>query len=512
MTHNYFQLKDRVAGCNLLNIDQNLIGHKDISSFTLSFVSNIKEKNILVIGFGCENLCSQMFTAGLENYQIIDLKQDDFRDENNHFTDSIINMELNKKIDKYGQFFDVIIMNEVIEYIPIFKMELVLEELKQILKPGGHIVLSISNCNNPYEDGHGFLSFNSSGIHGNKETVDIDTLLKTCLKHNFICSKADKRFFGFVRRSDIKHFAPPKKNNYLDKYIPSLSKDKRHAKPDKETGRLMIGCVTENNAKYQRQTLNLVKSIRWFGGKMAGADIFVCIVDEADDEFVLELKKWGAFVRIVKRFSEHHPQSNKLRFFELPEIDFYDTIMFLDCDTIIVQDPLKYIDGKSFQAEMAAGATVPHELFKEIFYHYQLKVPERTYKTALSRISTIWYCNAGVLIFPKSILQTFFPVWREYTEDLIKNKHLLKDYFKFCEQASLTLSFVKNPVPFKKLPMKMNFPLVGRYAPEIQQCDPVIIHYHHRSEDSGFILEVTKSHYAQKRIKEFNQMLKKYGN
>lgn len=504
MTHIDTQAKDRVTDCNLATIDPSHIKQQDIISFILSFVGNLKSKNILAIGLGCKNLCSQLCEAGVEHYETIDLKHDDYENETNRLTDTFINSQWINN----GPVFDVIILNEVIEHIPIFKMELIWGELKKILKPGGLMVLSTSIYNNPNEADHGYVGFKSS-CYCSKQTTG--TLIKACLKHDFICAKADKRFFGFVRKSDIKHFAAPKKKSYIKEYIPALSKAEHNNNQGRESGRLMVGCVTENNAKYQRQTLNLIKSIRWFGGKMAGADIYVCIVDEADDEFVMELKKWGAFVRIVKRFSKHHPQSNKLRFFELPEINFYDTVMFLDCDTIIVQDPLKYIDGKSFQAEMAAGATVPHELFKEIFYHYQLKVPERIYKTALSSIPTIWYCNAGVLIFPKTIIQTFFPIWREYTVDLIKNKHLLKDRFKFCEQASLTLSFVKNPVPFKKLPMNMNFPLIGRYLPEIENCDPVIIHYHHRSDESGFILDVTKSPYAQKRINEFNQMLKRYG-
>lgn len=327
-----------------------------------------------------------------------------------------------------------------------------------------------------------------------------------------VYEKMDNRRFGFVRREDIKHFAPLKRKSFIEQYLNASSKNDRHTDLVPNKGRLMIGCVTENNAKYQRQTLNLVKSIRWFGGEIAEANIYVCIVEQADPEFVLELKKWGVFVRIVKRFNENHPQSNKLRFFELPEIDFYDTIMFLDCDTIIVQDPSNYIDGKHFQAEIAAGATVPHDVFKEIFKHYDLKIPEQSYETALSKNSTIWYCNAGVLIFPKSIIQSFYPVWKEYTEDLIKNKHLLKDYFKFCEQASLTLSYVKTSVPFQKLPMEMNFPLVTRSLPEIQQCDPVIIHYHHRFDKSGVIHNVTKSHHGQKRIKDFNEMLIKYSS
>ncbi|KON88346.1 hypothetical protein AF332_17075 [Sporosarcina globispora] len=483
MIYSDTQLLNRIPDNNQLNKDQNHIYLKETLDLTLSIVSNLRGKNILAINF-CENFGSMLLSAGAKNVQGESFQSFELKDSS---------------IQTDQQTWDVIIINYVFDMIP--KLENSFDIIKKILRPGGYIIL-----NTPY-------SSNTKDIFNKKFPPFYNkmpgNLFEIFFKQDFICAKEKKGFYGFVRRSDIKHYAAPKNKLYLDKYLSSLPKSNSHQESVQGTGRLMIGCVTENNPKYQRQTLNLVQSIRWFGGNSSKADIYVCIVERADDDFLKELKKFGVFVRIVKRFNQNHPQSNKLRFFELPEIDFYDIIMFLDCDTIIVQDPLNYIDGKNFQAEIAAGATVPHEVFKDLFDHYHLKMPDRSYTTALSRAPTIWYCNAGVLIFPKEILKSFFPVWRNYTEDLIKNKHLLKDYFQFCEQASLTLSFVKNPVSFKKLPMKMNFPLVGRSSLAIQQCDPVIIHYHHRSDESGLIHNVTKSPYARIRIQEFNNMLKK---
>ncbi|MGA5688522.1 methyltransferase domain-containing protein [Cytobacillus pseudoceanisediminis] len=476
------QLLNRILHKNQFNKDQNYMSLKETLDFTLSLVRNFRDKDILAINLS-ENFGSMLLSADAKKVQ----------------ADSFEDLELKDSSIQSDQTWDVIIINKVFDMIP--KLEGFFEKIKKFLRPRGYIILIDPFFSNTKD------IFTQKFPPFHNETGG--TLIRMLLNQDFKCVKEKKGFYGFVRRSDIKHYAAPKNKLYLDKYLSSKTKPNKHQEPVQGAGRLMIGCVTENNPKYQRQTLNLVQSIRWFGGNSAQADIYVCIVERADDEFLKELNKFGVFIRIVKRFNQNHPQSNKLRFFELPEIDYYDTIMFLDCDTIIVQDPLKYIDGKNFQAEIAAGATVPHEVFKDLFDNYNLKMPDRSYKTTLSGVSTIWYCNAGVLIFPKEILKSFFPVWRNYTEDLIRNKHLLKDYFQFCEQASLTLSFVKNPVSFKKLPMKMNFPLVGRSSMAIQQCDPVIIHYHHRSDESGLIHNVTKSPYAKIRIQEFNNMLQK---
>ena len=83
-------------------------------------------------------------------------------------------------------------------------------------------------------------------------------------------------------------------------------------------GRLLIGCVAENTPKYLAQALRLVQSWRWFGGSLSQSDIIVCVIDELDDFYAIEFRKWVALTRIVPRFSALHGPSNKLRFLELP--------------------------------------------------------------------------------------------------------------------------------------------------------------------------------------------------
>ena len=45
---------------------------------------------------------------------------------------------------------------------------------------------------------------------------------------------------------------------------------------------IVVGCVTENNAKFLGQTQRLLQSIRWFGGSMAGARVVVAAVEGID--------------------------------------------------------------------------------------------------------------------------------------------------------------------------------------------------------------------------------------
>jgi hypothetical protein len=409
----------------------------------------------------------------------------------------------------------IIFLNHLIENTPVFVMNGMWEKIKITLTKAGLIIIKTLLYGNPNEFDKD--ECNKKQIRYNKQTNG--TFLKECLKQNMILAHSCDDCFALIRREELSLFNVEQQKSFTAHHNMWLSKygllEKEHYSEDDYrklvpgAGRMMIGCVAENNKKYQTQALRLVQSIRWFGGKIAGANIFVCMVDEADPEFVAELKKWNVFVRIVKRFSVMHPPSNKLRFFELSEISSYDTIMLLDCDTVIVQDPYPFIDGYHFQAEIAAGATVSAPLFRKLLAHYNLMPPRQRYITSVSKQPTIWYSNTGVLIFPNTIIKTFYPIWRKYTIDLCEKRDLLEGSFFYCEQASLSIAFSTHPVRFKRLPIQMNYhlPLVTKYG--IKNIDPVIIHYHHLNEQSGYLKIVTQNPFVMHRINFFNDRLRK---
>ncbi|NEU31714.1 hypothetical protein GN156_13165 [bacterium LRH843] len=150
--------------------------------------------------------------------------------------------------------------------------------------------------------------------------------------------------FGFIKQEDLtlcsqsqqKSFSHHKK--WVSTAIP-IDPEKTYTKEELRqfipgAGRLMIGCVTENTPKFIEQTLKLVHSIRSFAGNTAGVNLFVCIVEPADQWFVQTLQHLGVFVRLVPRYNQIYPFANKFRVYELPEIQSYDTFMFIDCDTV----------------------------------------------------------------------------------------------------------------------------------------------------------------------------------
>ncbi|MGA5688518.1 hypothetical protein [Cytobacillus pseudoceanisediminis] len=484
--------------------------------FMENFIPDLKNKNVLEISYK-KGKHPELAVNDKEKFSGLDNGSNDGEAADNGFSGLLTKYEYCEPENlNEGKIYEVIVLN-IIEYTSVFEMANTWEKIKKALSPGGYIIVKNVVYDNPNDADESNSLYNFEDARYHHQTLG--TILRICMKHGFIVASHNDNCFGIVKKTDLPFYSESLQDIYMTSFKQILSKhgSSKAFYEDEELeeavpggGRLLIGCVTENIKKYKEQTLRLVHSIRWFGGSISEADIFVCIVDKADPKFVKELNKLGAFVRIVKRFSKDHPQSNKLRLLELSEIKLYDSVLLLDCDTLVVQDPSPYIDGKCFQAEIAAGPTVPHYIFKSLFSHFGLNLLPLDYITVITNTKTMMYCNAGVLFFPKKTLQTFYPIWKKYTLSLIDNKHLLGKYFNFCEQASLTLAYADSPIPFRKFPMEMNFHLFESKFSRIKDCDPVIIHYHNQIDEDGLIIDKTSSLQAKNRVKQFNDRLIQY--
>lgn len=145
--------------------------------------------------------------------------------------------------------------------------------------------------------------------------------------------------------------------------------------------KVVFGCVAENNGKYLSQALRLLQSLRWFGGRLADSDFMVCLAGDNNGDHASEFTRYGATTRVVERVSSLHPQSNKLRFLEQPEIKDYDMAVLLDCDTVIVQDMYEKIAGtRCLKAKIADISTAPLPVLAKIFEVAGFEVPAAEYR------------------------------------------------------------------------------------------------------------------------------------
>ena len=222
---------------------------------------------------------------------------------------------------------------------------------------------------------------------------------------------------------------------------------------------VVLGCVADSTPKYLAQALRLVQSVRWFGGALSDARLIVCVVDSIDPVSRGAFERYGAQVRIVERFHRASPFANKLRLLELPELMSFDTVVLLDCDTIMVQDASPLLTPNVMQARIAGYPTVSTRTFRKLFAHFRMTLPSEDFRCCVSGDPTIWYCNDGVVVLPSAVVNDFARVWRSFALAVCENPRLSRLVQNFCTQASLTLAYSACPIPFAPLPLAANCPI-----------------------------------------------------
>lgn len=272
---------------------------------------------------------------------------------------------------------------------------------------------------------------------------------------------------------------------------------------------IVVGCVAEDKPLLLAQARRMVRSLRWFGGELAGARALVCVTGEIAPGDRRALEAEGAEVRIVEPFDRRNPSSHKLQFFAEALATGARGLLLLDCDQAVVGDPLPLLAAGALQAKIADVPSVTHDAFERLFRHFGLPLPARRYRTTLQGDPTILYCNTGMVFLPRELALELVPVWREWNRRILDCLELLGPCAHHCHQASFSLALAAHPVPFAAAPPALNFPLHLHPQPPpaaLLAADPVILHYHSRVDTTGCLLPSPYPR-AQARITALNRRL-----
>jgi len=273
---------------------------------------------------------------------------------------------------------------------------------------------------------------------------------------------------------------------------------------------VVVGCVTEDTPKYLGQTLRLVQSIRWFGGELARARVVVGAVESIDARARRSLEALDAEIRIVRRLDPRNGPANRLQLFAELRNGKEQNFLMLDCDTLVVRDPLPLLRRDVFQAKVAPLPTVTHEVFERLFAHFGLALPARTCTTGYTGTPTIPYFNAGVIFIPADLADRLVPEWRRYNALLAAEPELVAPCEKHLHQAALAIALAVTGIPVAEAGPELNFQLNATHLPAppgYLDVDPIIIHYHHLVDDGGMLLP-TPFPRAQERIDRFHERLR----
>ncbi|MEO8381335.1 MAG: sulfotransferase [Acidobacteriota bacterium] len=276
---------------------------------------------------------------------------------------------------------------------------------------------------------------------------------------------------------------------------------------------VIVGLLTENTTRMLAQAIRLARSIRWFGGELAGVRIVAAGVGPLEPAAQATLEALGVEVRTVKRFHPANPTANRhsliAELLDAPQ----RVLLQLDCDTVVVRDPLPFLSDQGFQAKVAPTPTVNDQVFERLFAHFGVAKPPLSHVTGWSGEPTIPYFNAGVFAIPVAMLRVLAPSWRKFNLALADQPELSAPCQHHMHQASLALALAETGLPLVELPVELNYQINTQHLPPpagFAELDPVIIHYHHLATDDGFLLPCIYPR-AQAHIEAFHERLRAEG-
>jgi len=276
------------------------------------------------------------------------------------------------------------------------------------------------------------------------------------------------------------------------------------------TPNVVFTCIAEPTNEFLEQSARLLMSLRWFGGSLAQARFVLGCTGPIRREPHRVFDEYQAEITTIERYDRSHGHSNKIALLRSSILAGHDIVVLLDCDTLLVQDPTRWLKRDVVAIKLADLPTVSLAELQSIFRHLKCPVPSPRYHHELTGDACIAYCNSGVMIIPEKFRQRLASEWDYWNRRVLALPETLSFHRVHTDQISLALTLENSDVAFAPLPAEMNLPThfnAGVYPPTWQDLDPFIIHYHWLSYPDGFLKPCPLERCTQ-RIESFNARLR----
>jgi hypothetical protein len=276
------------------------------------------------------------------------------------------------------------------------------------------------------------------------------------------------------------------------------------------TPNVVFTCIAEPTKQFLEQSARLLMSLRWFGGSVAQARFVLGCTGPIPSEPLELFNRYKAEITTVERYDPSHGHSNKVALLGSSILAGHDTVVLLDCDTLIVQDPARWLNVDAVALKLADLPTVSLAELESIFRHLECPVPSTRYHHELTGDACIAYCNSGLMIVPEKYRQRLAGQWDYWNRRVLGLPETLSFNRFHTDQVGLALTLENTDVPFAPLSAEMNMPAhfsADFYPPEWQELDPIIVHYHWLSYPNGF-LKPCALRQCTRRIDAFNARLR----
>jgi|SRR5687767_11375965 len=255
--------------------------------------------------------------------------------------------------------------------------------------------------------------------------------------------------------------------------------------------RVLVATVTEDREPHASEVVYLFKTLQHFGGRLSRARRIVYFLESADHPSTTQLADLGVTIKVVDRVDARCPFSNKVRMLDATEE--CDYLVAVDTDIVIARDFSVFIQGSSIAAKPAGRIRLSLDQWRRVFDYFGLEIPQARYLTTSRVDETIPYFNGGVLIIPGEHVSILRTEWQSFTRRLLDAYPELPEVAAhpvFVDEFALTLALVAAKLPFRALPLAMNFPTDRGVDPllEPDKVIPYLLHHHHRVSGAGDLL------------------------
>jgi hypothetical protein len=255
--------------------------------------------------------------------------------------------------------------------------------------------------------------------------------------------------------------------------------------------RVLVATVAEDREPFARETVYLFKTLHHFGGSLSRARRVAYFVGSADSPSTGALADLGVTVKVVEPVDARSPYANKLR--TLDSAEDCDYVLVLDTDVVVTGDFSVFIQGSSVAAKPAGRIRLTLEQWARVFEYFGLEMPQARYLTTARLDETIPYFNDGVVLVPRDYVEPLRAAWGAFIGKLLDAYPELPgiaEHPVFITEFSLALALASAKLPFRALPLGMNFPTDRRVHPALEprRIAPYILHHHHRLSPDGELL------------------------
>lgn len=254
--------------------------------------------------------------------------------------------------------------------------------------------------------------------------------------------------------------------------------------------RVLVATVAEDREPFASETVYLFKTLHHFGGELGRARRVAYFVGSADSPSSETLAELGVAVKVVEPLDARSPYTNKLRMLDVP--DDCDYLVALDTDVVVTRDFSIFL-GSSVAAKPAGRIRLTLEQWERVFEYFGLELPQARYLTTARIDETIPYFNDGVVLVPRDYVAPLRSEWQSFMARLLDAYPELPEVAEhpvFITELSLALALAAAKLPFRALPLELNFPTDRRVHAALEPGSrvPYILHHHHRLSAAGELL------------------------